>query len=174
MTEELVLMQCNTNYTGSDRNFDHIHLKVLQTYRSMFPEIILGLSDHTLGHTSVLGAVALGATVIEKHFTNNNSREGPDHRFAMNPRSWTEMVLRTRELERAFGSSRKFVADNEEETWLVQRRCLRAATAISAGQTISRDMIDVIRPATRDAIRPPHIELVVGTKATVEIARGRR
>jgi sialic acid synthase SpsE len=172
VTNELVLMQCNTNYTGSDANLDHIHLRVLRTYRAMFPEIILGLSDHTHGHTTVLGAVALGATVVEKHFTDDNDREGPDHVFAMNPKSWAEMVTRTRELERALGSSRKFVADNEKETLLVQRRCLRAAAAIAAGQTISRDMIDVVRPATVDAIRPPEIEAVVGTKAAVDIAYG--
>ena len=172
VTNELVLMQCNTNYTGSDANFDHIHLEVIHTYRAMFPEIILGLSDHTSGHAAVLGAVALGATVIEKHFTDDNDREGPDHAFAMNPKSWAEMVARTRELERALGSSRKFVADNEKETWLVQRRCLRAATAISAGQTLGRDMIDVVRPATLDAIRPPEIDAVVGNKAAVDIVRG--
>jgi sialic acid synthase SpsE len=172
VTDELVLMQCNTNYTGSDANFDHIHLRVLHTYRAMFPEMILGLSDHTPGHTTVLGAVALGATVIEKHFTDDNCREGPDHTFAMNPESWAQMVARTRELERSLGSSRKFIADNETETSLVQRRCLRAAANIRSGQTIGPNMIDVVRPATRDAIRPPEIEAVLGTKAAVDIARG--
>lgn len=172
VTDELVLMQCNTNYTGSDANFDHIHLNVLRTYRTMFPELVLGLSDHTSGHSTVLGAVALGAAVIEKHFTDDNRREGPDHAFAMNPETWAEMIARTRELERALGSSRKFVADNEEETCLVQRRCLRAAKTIVAGQTLTRDLIDVVRPATIDSIRPPQIEAVVGTRAAVDIARG--
>ena len=172
VTSELVLMQCNTNYTGSNANFDHIHLQVLRTYRTMFPEMILGLSDHTHGHTTVLGAVALGASVVEKHFTDDNDRVGPDHTFAMNPKSWAEMVTRTRELERALGSPRKFVAGNEKETALVQRRCLRAAAAIPAGQTISRDMIDVVRPATADSIRPPEIDAVLGTKTAVDIARG--
>ncbi|HLE52232.1 MAG TPA: N-acetylneuraminate synthase family protein, partial [Anaerolineales bacterium] len=66
---QLVLMQCNTNYTASLENFDHIHLRVLNTYRTMFPEVVLGLSDHTSGHATVLGAIAMGARVIEKHFT---------------------------------------------------------------------------------------------------------
>ena len=172
ITDQIVLMQCNTNYTGSDANFDHIHLRVLETYKVMFPELILGLSDHTHGHATVLGAVALGAKVIEKHFTDDNQREGPDHRFAMNPDSWAEMIARSRELERALGSSRKFVAGNEKDTALVQRRCLRAAKAIAAGQTIDRKMIEVLRPATADAIRPPEIEVVVGTKAAVDIPQG--
>ncbi len=71
---QLVLMQCNTNYTASLENFDHIHLRVLQTYRTLFPDLVLGLSDHTSGHATVLGAVALGARVVEKHFTDDNNR----------------------------------------------------------------------------------------------------
>ena len=73
---ELVLMQCNTNYTASPENFDHIHLNVLRTYAKMFPDVVLGLSDHTPGHATVLGAVALGAHVVEKHFTDDNERVG--------------------------------------------------------------------------------------------------
>ena len=72
----LVLMQCNTNYTASLENFRYIHLNVLRTYATMFPSVVLGLSDHTPGHATVLGAVALGARVIEKHFTDDNRREG--------------------------------------------------------------------------------------------------
>ena len=98
LNRQLVLMQCNTNYTASPGNFDHIHLNVLKTYGTMFPDVILGLSDHTSGHATVLGAVALGARVIEKHFTDDNNREGPDHRFAMDPDTWRDMVDRTREL----------------------------------------------------------------------------
>src|SRR5262249_54289334 len=64
---QLVLMQCNTNYTASLENFKHIHLRVLETFCTMFPDVILGLSDHTPGHSTTLGAVALGARVIEKH-----------------------------------------------------------------------------------------------------------
>jgi len=131
--QQLVLMQCNTNYTASVENFNHIHLRVLLTYQTLFPNVILGLSDHTAGHATVLGAVALGARVIEKHFTDDNSRIGPDHPFSMTPHSWKEMVERTRELERALGSTDKTVAENERETVIVQRRCLRAARPIQKG-----------------------------------------
>ena len=68
INNDIVLMQCNTNYTASAENFKYIHLNVLKSYAKLFPDVILGLSDHTLGHTTVLGAVALGAKVIEKHF----------------------------------------------------------------------------------------------------------
>ena len=169
---QLVLMQCNTNYTAADGNFDNIHLNVLKTYHQIWPDLILGLSDHTHGHATVLGAVALGARVIEKHFTDDNDREGPDHAFAMNPQSWAEMVENTRQLERALGSANKFVAGNEKETVVVQRRCLRAARAIKAGESLSREMIDVLRPATPGAIMPYEIDQVIGLKALTALEKG--
>jgi N-acetylneuraminate synthase len=170
---QLVLMQCNTNYTASLENFDNIHLRVLETYRSMFPDVTLGLSDHTAGHATVLGAVVLGARVIEKHFTDDNARVGPDHPFSMTPSSWREMVDRTRELERALGSADKFIADNEKHTVIVQRRCLRAARDIQAGERLTRDMIAVLRPATPGAISPYGVNTVQGTRALVDIPAGK-
>ncbi len=169
---DVVVMQCNTNYTASPENFDHIHLNVLKTYALLFPDAVLGLSDHTPGHATVLGAVALGARAIEKHFTDDNDREGPDHKFAMNPDSWAEMVARTRELERALGSPLKRVADNEKETVILQRRCLRAARDIEAGETFTREMIDVLRPAEKGAIAARDLDAVVGTKALRPIVKG--
>lgn len=170
---QLVLMQCNTNYTASLENFDHIHLRVLQTYRTMFPDVVLGLSDHTFGHATVLGAVALGARVIEKHFTDDNSRIGPDHPFSMTPKTWREMVDRTRELERALGSPDKRVNENEKETVIVQRRCLRAARDIHAGEIMAREMIAVLRPATPGAIMPYDIDAVIGTRALKDVPAGK-
>jgi len=173
LNPELALLQCNTNYTASLENFAHIHLNVLKTYRLMFPQVVLGLSDHTPGHATVLGAVALGARVIEKHFTDDNLREGPDHAFAMNPQAWAEMVENTRRLERALGSADKFVAANEQETVVLQRRCLRAARDIKAGERFTREMIDVLRPATLGAIMPGEMEQVIGAHALEEIPAGK-
>ncbi len=170
---QLVLMQCNTNYTASLENYNHIHLRVLETYRTLFPGLILGLSDHTFGPATVLGAVALGARVIEKHFTDDNSRTGPDHPFSMTPQTWREMVDRTRELERALGSPDKRVVENEQQTVVVQRRCLRAAREIKAGEVFTREMIDVLRPATPGAILPYEIEAVIGTRALADIPCGK-
>ncbi len=172
INRRLVLMQCNTNYTASPENYDHIHLNVLKTYGIMFPEVVLGLSDHTHGNATVLGAVALGARVIERHFTDDNEREGPDHKFALNPADWAHMVEETRQLERALGSPEKFVAANEQETKIVQRRCLRAARNIASGEALSREMIDVLRPATTGAIKPHELADVLGAKALREIAQG--
>jgi N-acetylneuraminate synthase len=169
---QLILMQCNTNYTASLDNFKHIHLRVLTTYRRMFPQVILGLSDHTFGHATTLGAVTMGARVIEKHFTDDNARVGPDHPFSMTLQSFREMVDRTRELECALGSADKFVAENEMDTVIVQRRCLRAARDIHAGEVFTRAMIDVLRPATPGAITPYEVETVIGTRALRDISMG--
>jgi len=170
---QLVLMQCNTNYTASPENYDHIHLNVLKTYAAMFPDAILGLSDHTHGVATVLGAVTLGARVIERHFTDDNDRVGPDHKFAMDPEAWANMVKETRLLERALGSADKKIVDNEVDTSIVQRRCLRAARKIKAGETFSREMIDVLRPATPGAISPADIDQVIGTKAAADMQMGK-
>jgi len=169
---QLILLQCNTNYTASLENFHHIHLRVLNTYRSMYPDLILGLSDHTPGHATVLGAVALGARVVEKHFTDNTHRLGPDHPFSLDPDRWADMVENTRRLERALGSGDKFIAGNEQETALIQRRCLRAKRPIRAGECLTRDMLSVLRPVTPGAILPYEIDQVIGKRALVDLAEG--
>ncbi len=158
----LALLQCNTNYTASLDNFRHIHLNVLKTFARLYPQAVLGLSDHTPGHATVLGAVALGARVIEKHFTDDPTRPGPDHKFSMTQASWRDMVDRTRELEAALGSSEKFVAENEKSTVVVQRRCLRAARDISAGEIVTPELVDVLRPAPAGALPPYEIDRLLG------------
>jgi sialic acid synthase SpsE len=169
---DAVLLQCNTNYTASLENFKYIQLNVLKTYAEMYPGLILGLSDHTPGHATVLGSVALGARVIEKHFTDDNDRVGPDHKFAMNPGSWREMVDRTRELELALGTGLKKVEDNETETVIVQRRALRAAKDIQPGETFNVDNVNVLRPCPVDAIPADQLKKVYGSKSRNTLTKG--
>lgn len=169
LTRDVVLMQCNTNYTGSVENFSRVNLNVLRAYSVLFPGVLLGLSDHTPGHAAVLGAVALGARVVEKHFTDDPSREGPDHGFSMSPATWREMVHRTRELEAALGSPLKRVEDNERETVVLQRRCVRARTALPAGTVLTRDMLVVLRPCPEDALPPNTLPQLVGRTLTRDL-----
>jgi len=170
----IVLMQCNTNYTGSIDNFRYINLNVLSSYSAMFPNVVLGLSDHTPGHATVLGAVALGARVIEKHFTDDTAREGPDHGFSMSPTTWRDMVDRTRELELALGSADKRVEENEQDTVVIQRRCLRAARDLQCGTVLCRGDIEVLRPAVKDGIAPYELDRVLGRRLLADIASGDR
>jgi len=170
--DQIVLMQCNTNYTASDENYDHLHLNVLRTYAAMFPEAVLGLSDHTHSPAPVVGAVAMGARVIERHFTDSNDREGPDHKFALNPETWAEMVAQVRILERSLGSPDKRVAGNEKETYLLQRRCLRAARDIQAGEVLTAGMMESLRPNVPGALQSWDAEAVIGKKARIDMPYG--
>lgn len=169
---QLALLQCNTNYTGNLENLRYVQLNVLKTYRSMFPEMILGLSDHTPGHATVLGAVTLGARIIEKHFTDDVGRVGPDHKFSMDPKSWRDMVVRTRELEAALGTGLKKVEDNELETVVLQRRALRLVRDLPEGHVLKRDDLNVLRPAPSDALLPYEIDLVIGRQLRTAKEKG--
>lgn len=162
VNSDLVLMQCNTNYTGSAENFRCVNLRVLETYAQRWPELVLGFSDHTPGHSAVLGAVALGARVIEKHFTDDSSRNGPDHSFSLTPETWREMVGCTRELEAALGDGIKRVEENESETVILQRRCLRAVHYLPAGHVLSESDLEALRPAPIDAVSPADGHMVYG------------
>lgn len=169
---QICLMQCNTNYTGSLENFKYVNLNVLKTFKIAYPDIVLGLSDHTPGHSAVLGAVALGARVIEKHFTDDNLRVGPDHSFALNPTTWKEMVDATRELQLALGDGYKRVEENELETVIIQRRCLRATTNLKAGHVITMKDLVALRPAPSGSISPMEIDDLVGSTLTSDIEKG--
>lgn len=159
---QLAILQCNTNYTGSLENMRYVQLNVLKTYRSMYPGLILGLSDHTPGHATVLGAVTLGARIIEKHFTDDVQRVGPDHKFSMDPKSWREMVDRTRELEAALGTGLKKVEENELQTVVLQRRAIRVVNDLPAGHVLTREDLTVLRPAPAGALLPYQIDEAIG------------
>ena len=172
VNSQFALLQCNTNYSASLENFRYIHLGVLRTYREIHPDLILGLSDHTPGHATVLGAVTLGARIIEKHFTDDTSRIGPDHAFSMDPASWTEMVNRTRELENSLGAGVKKVEENEKETSVLQRRAIRTVSNIDKGSILSRSALSVLRPCPVDGIPPYDIDKLVGRKLRRSLRAG--
>ena len=170
--QELCVMQCNTNYTGSRENFRFSNLRVLETFAKLWPGLPLGLSDHTPGHSAVLGAVALGARVVEKHFTDDNSRIGPDHSFALNPITWKAMVNAVRELEYALGDGKKVVEQNEKETVIIQRRALCAARNIMSGEIIERQMLEALRPCPQGAVTPMSVEEIIGKPVKKNIVVG--
>lgn len=172
INKKIVLMQCNTNYTGNENNLDYINLNVLTKFRKNFPNIILGLSDHTFGHASVLGAIAMGARVVEKHFTLNNSLKGPDHYFSMNPNTWSEMILRARELERCLGSGIKKVENNEKDTVIIQRRSIHARNNIPINKKITKSDLIVLRPSPKNSFKPDELKKVIGKKTLKFISRG--
>lgn len=172
LNPQFALLQCNTNYTGSLENFRFINLNVLKTYRAMYPEMVLGLSDHTPGHSTVLGAIALGVRIIEKHFTDDTSREGPDHAFSMNPADWKEMVVRSRELENSLGGGVKVVEENELQTAILQRRALRLRHDMHAGATLTSEDLIALRPCPTNSIPPNQLNQVIGKALRKDMTAG--
>lgn len=157
--QRVVLMQCVTNYPSTHRN---ANLLVLETYRQAF-DVVVGYSDHAPGDVVALGAVALGARVIEKHFTLDKTLPGPDHPHSMEPHEFAAMVQRVRALEAALGSAVKQVTDEERDSTVIMRRSLHAARAIATGEELTAEKMVALRPAV--GIAPEHEPLVIGRRA---------
>jgi len=160
--DKLVLMQCNTNYTSEKSNYKNLNLKVLETFKKHFHGVILGLSDHTFDEISTLGAIALGAKVIEKHFTDSNARVGPDHPFSLNLKSWPEMIKKARLLEQSLGDGEKKVEDNEKDAYIVQRRSVCAKKFIPKGKVLQKEDLTFLRPLPSNGFHPYEINKIVG------------
>jgi sialic acid synthase SpsE len=163
---DLVLMQCITNYPSL---VESANINVLRNYRKTF-DILTGYSDHSPGSVVVLGSIALGACVIEKHFTLNKKDKGPDHNHSMDVEEFARMVKDVRLLESAMGSTQKYVVAEESETVIVQRRGLYAVRDIKVGETIALEDIDVLRPAL--GIPPKFRSVIAGKKAVKAIEKG--
>lgn len=163
---QVVLLQCVTNYPSP---IEEANLKAMVSLGEAFG-LPAGYSDHSAGDTVALGAVALGACVIEKHFTTDKARRGPDHPFAMDAADMKDMVGKIRLLESALGDGRKRLMPAERETAVLQRRCLYAARDIAAGQTIEEPMVEALRPMK--GLPPKYAPMIVGRKARVAIKKG--
>ena len=170
-TKEIVLMQCNTNYTASIENYKYINLRVLNTYKELFPDCVLGLSDHTYGHATVRGACALGARVFEKHFTDDNDRIGPDHKFSMTPKTWKEMVEQTMLLYEALGDGEKKIEENEKDSSVVQRRAIYLTKDKKKGEVITKEDIFPLRPYKEGGYAPYLENEVIGKILTMDTSK---
>ena len=114
----------------------------------------------------------MGAKVIEKHFTDNNDREGPDHKFALNPKTWREMVDLGNEVFETLGDGIKKVEENEENAFIVQRRSIVLRHDLNAGETISKQDLDFLRPCPKKSFHPFEIDLIIGKKLTKSKSAG--
>jgi sialic acid synthase SpsE len=168
---KLVLMQCNTNYTSEKLNYRNLNLKVLENYKKSFPGIILGLSDHTSDEVSTLGAIALGAKVIEKHFTDGNFRKGPDHSFSLNLKSWPEMIKKARILEQTLGNEEKKIEINEKDAYVVQRRSICAREYIPKGKILKKKDLIFLRPLPSGAFHPYELDKIVGKSLKKDVKK---
>lgn len=167
--DDLVLFHCTSAYPCSD--YRMVNLNVIQSYRAIF-DFPIGYSDHTTHPTLVpVAAVAMGATVIEKHITLDRTMKGPDHPFALEPKELVDMVRAIRDTEDALGTHYRRILPEEREIARLGRRSLVSARGIKAGEIIKKDALTIKRPGT--GIPPGDIDTVLGRRARVDIEEDR-
>ncbi len=158
--ENLILLHCNTEYPTP---FEDVNLKAMDALRKEFG-VEVGYSDHTKGIEVSIAAVALGATVIEKHFTLDRNMEGPDHKASLEPDELKAMVSSIRNIEKAIGGDgTKRVSESERKNIAIARKSIVAACDIKKGELLTEGNLTVKRPGT--GISPMRWEEVIGTKA---------
>ena len=162
--ENIILLHCNSLYPTP---VEIVNLKAIETMRTAF-KVPVGFSDHTLGIHMPIAAVAMGACVIEKHFTLNRTIPGPDHPFAIEPNELKEMVRCIREVEKAKGNGIKEKSELEsEEMYVKARRSIHAKFDIPKGTKITREMLVIKRPGY--GIKPKFVDIVIGKEAKEDI-----
>ena len=158
--ENLILLHCNTEYPTP---FEDVNLKAMNALRHEFG-VEVGYSDHTKGIEVPIAAVALGATVIEKHFTLDRNMEGPDHKASLEPDELKAMVSAIRNIEKAVGGDgTKHVSESEKKNIAIARKSIVAACDIEAGELFSEQNLTVKRPG--NGISPMRWEEVLGQTA---------
>ena len=158
-TKEIILLHCNTEYPTP---FEDVNLRAMQTMHDTFG-LDVGYSDHTRGIEIPVAAVALGATVIEKHFTLDRNMEGPDHKASLEPDELAAMVHAIRNVEQAMGSGIKEPSKSERKNIAIARKSIVAAKSIKEGEILTEENLTTKRPGS--GVSPMRWPEVIGTKA---------
>ena len=156
----ITVLHCNTEYPTP---FEDVNLRAMLTIRNAFPGISVGYSDHTNGIEVPIAAVAMGATIIEKHFTLNRNLPGPDHRASLEPHELTAMISCIRNIEKALGTGIKKPSPSELKNKPIVRKSIVAASPIKEGETFTEMNITVKRPGT--GMSPMRWDEIIGRKA---------
>jgi len=159
LREDITILHCNTEYPTP---VEDVNLKAMIAIQKAFG-VAIGFSDHTLGIEVPVAAVALGAKVIEKHFTLDRTLPGPDHRASLEPDELKAMVMAIRNIEKALGDGIKRPSPSESKNMTIARRSLVAATSIMSGECFTEDNLTVKRPGT--GISPMRWDEVLGRTA---------
>ena len=162
--EQLIVLHCNTEYPTPMRD---VHLHAMKTIADQLG-VKVGYSDHTLGIEISIAAVALGACVIEKHFTLDREMDGPDHKASLEPKELAQMVSAIRNVEKALGGTEKKISASEEKNRCIVRKSIVAACDIKKGDVFTEENLTVKRPG--DGISPMLWEHVLGKKAKQDFA----
>jgi sialic acid synthase SpsE len=163
--KDIVLLHCVTSYPAP---LESANLKMISTLAKVF-KVPVGFSDHTQGILASLLARALGACVIEKHFTLDRSLPGPDHMASLEPSELSELVAQIRMTEAALGNGIKHIDRHEAAIKQIVRKSLVAVIPIPKGVRITRDMIDIKRPGT--GIEAKNLPKVIGKRVRVPIRK---
>jgi len=163
--KDIVLLHCVSAYPAK---IEDANLRAIQTLMKAF-RLPVGFSDHTIGITVPIAAVALGAVVLEKHFTLDKNLPGPDHKASLEPEELKQMVEAIRQVEKAKGNGIKKPTDEEEQIKRVARRSVVAKIDISKGTIITEEMLNVKRPGI--GIEPKYLDMIVGRKARRNIKK---
>jgi N-acetylneuraminate synthase/N,N'-diacetyllegionaminate synthase len=164
LKNKISVLHCNTEYPTP---FIDVNLKAMLTIKKHFG-LEIGYSDHTLGIEVAIAAVAMGAKVIEKHFTISRAMEGPDHSASLEPYELKQMVKSIRNIELALsGNGKKEPSASELKNKIAARKSIHINTNLNADDTLDRKHIDIKRPG--DGINPMHINDVVGKKLKVNL-----
>lgn len=161
----ITVLHCNTEYPTPMKD---VNLKAMLTIKNAF-KINIGYSDHTLGIEVSTAAVALGATVIEKHFTLDKNMEGPDHRASLEPNELKQMVAAIRNIELALGTGTKLPSDSEQKNIEIARKSLHLAKDLKAGHVLTENDLAVKRPG--NGINPMLINEIIGCKLNVDVVK---
>ena len=157
--EQITLLHCNTEYPTPMQD---VNLRAMLQMKENFG-VRVGYSDHTKGIEVPIAAVALGAEVIEKHFTLDRTLPGPDHKASLEPNELKAMVDAIRNIEQALGDGQKHVSASEEKNMAIARKSIVAAKAIIRGEILTEENLIIKRPGS--GISPMRWEEVIGTKA---------
>jgi N,N'-diacetyllegionaminate synthase len=160
--QDITLLHCTTQYPTP---YEAVNLRAMDALRTLGCAGV-GYSDHTVGIEVPVAAVAMGATVIEKHFTLDKNLPGPDHRASLDPAELAAMVSAVRNVEQSLGNGEKVVADAERSNIAVARKSIVAARAIKRGEVLTEDNITVKRPG--NGLSPMLWDKVIGTKAVAD------
>ena len=157
--KDISLLHCNTQYPTPMRD---VNLRAMEQLRSLHPGMV-GYSDHTVGIEVPVAAVAMGASIIEKHFTLDKTLPGPDHRASLDPAELKAMVCAIRNIEQAIGNGEKHVSGSERPNIEIARKSIIAARDIQAGELLTEENLTVKRPG--NGISPMRWDEVIGTRA---------
>ena len=164
INNQIAILQCTSTYPSA---FSEVHLNVLQTFMKEFPDTVIGYSGHEQGIAIPPAAVALGAKIIERHFTLDRTMKGGDHAASLEPQGFAKMVRDIRHIEEAMGSTEKKIQESEAPVFRKLAKSIVSAVDINSGDSITADMLTTKGPGT--GISPMRLNDLIGKISKIDI-----